>query len=85
MKAIVIIFCFSGIIAIIIGYINSIKKCPPPTIEYRYIPRTFEEEQNDPVKPSKLFKTMFDDPSPWVNGREIGIIRPETFKLSKIE
>ena len=31
------------------------------TIEYRYIPRTFKEEQADPVKPSALFADMFED------------------------
>lgn len=35
-------------------------------IEYRYIPRTFEEEQDSPVYPSELFETMFSQPSPWV-------------------
>ena len=34
------------------------------TIEYRYIPRTFEEEQKEPVKASLVFKRMFEDPTP---------------------
>lgn len=31
------------------------------TIEYRYIPRTFKEEQADPVRPSVLFASMFEN------------------------
>ena len=29
-------------------------------IEYRYIPRTFEEAQNEPVFSSDIFKSMFE-------------------------
>ena len=29
-------------------------------IEYRYVPRTFEEEQLEPVKPSIIFSSMFE-------------------------
>jgi hypothetical protein len=85
MKAFIVLLTFGGIMAIVIGYINSIKSCPEPKIEYRYIPRTFEEEQNDPVKASKLFKTMFDDPSPWVGERQIGTTRPSAFSLNELK
>ena len=40
--------------------------CPLPIPEYRYIPRTFEEEQLEPVYPSEIFETMFSQPSPWL-------------------
>jgi hypothetical protein len=33
---------------------------------YRYIPRTFEEEQLEPVWVTDIFKTMFTQQSPWV-------------------
>jgi hypothetical protein len=59
---------FIGIISIVVGYVNQIKKCPPPTVEYRYIPRTFQEDQDNPVKISELFNTMFVEPSPWLHG-----------------
>lgn len=39
--------------------IKSITLVCPKTIEYRYIPRTFEEEQRDPIKPSVIFADMF--------------------------
>ena len=42
------------------------KKCPPNNTIYKYIPRTPEEEANNPVDIEDLFKTMFSEPSPWV-------------------
>lgn len=38
-----------------------------PHIIYRYIPRTFEEEQEDPIPVSDIFETLFSQPSPWVD------------------
>lgn len=39
--------------------IQSINLVCPKIVEYRYIPRTFEEEQRDPIKPSVIFEDMF--------------------------
>ena len=83
MKSIIVLLTFIGIVAIIIGYINQIAQCPPPKVEYRYIPRTFEDEQNDPVKVSKLFRNMFEEPSVWVQGTRMGYIRPNIFKINR--
>jgi hypothetical protein len=66
MKSLVLILLFAGVLAITIGYVNQVKSCPPPTIEYRYIPRTFAQEQDDPVKISELFNSMFTEPNPWI-------------------
>jgi hypothetical protein len=57
------------IIAIIFITINltlNLQACPKQEIIYRYIPRTFEEEQNSPVLPSEIFKTLFSQQSPWI-------------------
>jgi hypothetical protein len=59
---------FVSSIMIIVGYVNQLKKCPPPKIVYRYIPRTFKQEQDNPVQASKIFSTMFEEPTPWVAG-----------------
>lgn len=83
MKSIIVLLSFIGIVAIVIGYINQIKQCPPPRVEYRYIPRTFEDEQNDPVKVTKLFRNMFEDSTPWVAGTRLGYIRPNIFKINR--
>ena len=39
---------------------------PAPIVEYKYIPRTFEEEMEQPVYVSQIFETMFSQPSPWL-------------------
>ena len=68
MKSIVMLLSFFAILMIAIGYINQLKKCPPSRVEYRYIPRTFQEEQDNPVKVSELYEQMFNEPSPWISG-----------------
>lgn len=68
MKSFVVLILFVGILSIVVGYINQIKKCPPPTVEYRYIPRTFKEEQENPPKVSEIFSEMFNEPTPWIAG-----------------
>jgi hypothetical protein len=83
MKSIIVLLTFIGIIAVIIGYINQIQQCPPPKVEYRYIPRTFDDEQADPVKVSKLFRNMFEEPTPWLAGHRMGYIRPNIFKINR--
>ena len=74
-KAIVIILFLAGMSLVLVGYnqMTDNQEIPPPKIDeernvvYRYIPRTFEEEQENPVSVSDIFKTMFSNPSPWVN------------------
>ena len=57
---------FLGMVLITFSSINQQNNCPQQQIIYKYIPRTFEEEQNEPVYPSDIFKTMFTQQSPWV-------------------
>jgi hypothetical protein len=60
---------FIGIMSITISLttnINNDKKCPKEKIIYKYIPRTFEEDQDEPVYVSDIFQTMFTQDSPWV-------------------
>jgi|APGre2960657404_1045060.scaffolds.fasta_scaffold00163_19 hypothetical protein len=53
-----LIFAF---LLIFTGLVLSKVRCPPPVIEYRFIPRTFEEEQNNPPLTSDVFQSMFDN------------------------
>lgn len=69
-KFLMILLIFFGIIFIVISLTNTSNQCPPPKIIYKYIPRTFEEEQNEPVYVSDIFKTMFTQQSPWVRSIE---------------
>jgi hypothetical protein len=36
-------------------------------IVYKYIPRTLEEDEMSPIYVSEIFKTMFTQPSIWID------------------
>lgn len=60
-----------GIIFIIISVTQATKKCPEQKIVYRYIPRTFIEDQENPVPLDDIFYEMFNNPTPWVASVDI--------------
>jgi len=68
-KGILILFLIFGVILIIIELTRVDRQCPKQKIVYRYIPRTFDEEQNEPVYVSDIFKSMFTQSS-WVSGMQ---------------
>lgn len=43
-----------------VAFFTSLQVCPPPTVEYRFIPRTFNEEQESPVSIIDQMQTIFD-------------------------
>jgi hypothetical protein len=54
-----IILCLIvGITLIYFGWLSSQSICEP-RVEYRFIPRTFREESQNPVKVSEVFSDMF--------------------------
>lgn len=67
-KQFILIIVFIGILLLItdIVRVNAGYLDKPPQIIYRYIPRTFEEEQLDQVYVTDIFGTMFSQPTPWV-------------------
>ena len=65
-KVALLIIIFIGILLITINLIYDSQSIPKPKIEYRYLPRTLEEEQMEPVYVSDIFKTMFSQQSPWI-------------------
>ncbi len=67
MKAIIILLAMVGIIMIAAGFITNNLQCPPPRVEYRYIPKTFTEEQqvNTPLLSITGIYDMFEKDSPW--------------------
>ena len=88
MKLLVIILLIISIIFIAVGYIKSNQKCPPPIVEFRYIPKTFEEEQNVTTPILSQFGKMFNNPSAWQtnNGfinsnEEVGKILSSSFVI----
>ncbi|MFM2394303.1 MAG: hypothetical protein RLZZ546_2285 [Bacteroidota bacterium] len=50
-----------GSIIIYMQFKLSDEKCPPERIIYRYVPRTFKEEQKEPVDVQDLFGKLFKD------------------------
>ena len=46
MRSIILFFTFIGVILITVGYVKTNMQCPPPLVKFKYIPKTFDEEQN---------------------------------------
>ena len=62
----VLLICFIlSIMLLYMGFMNTFWKCPPPRIEYRYVPRSFYEEQLQETDIMSHFSKMFDKPSTW--------------------
>ena len=67
-KAIILILIFVGILFVTVEVVRvyaGLNKTDPK-IEYRYIPRTFEEDQLDPIYVSEVFSDMFQNSSAWI-------------------
>jgi hypothetical protein len=45
---------------------NEVSKCEKKII-YKYIPRTLEEEETEPIFVSQIFYPMFTQPSVWID------------------
>jgi hypothetical protein len=71
MKSIVLLILLSGIIMIVMGYYREYSKCPNPIIEYRFIPRTFYDEQLSTPNLIKQFSSIFEDENVWLKDRNI--------------
>jgi hypothetical protein len=65
-KTILVLSLFLGIIFIVISLVKVTAQCPKQQIIYRYIPRSFDEEQEEPVYVTDIFKNMFTQPSTWI-------------------
>ncbi len=73
MKSIVILLFMIGVIMILVGYTRQYSICPNPRIEYRYIPRTFYDEQLSSTNVLKQFSSMFEEQNPWIKDRNINV------------
>ena len=71
MKSIILILAMIGIILLSVGYVKSNLQCPPPKIEYRYISKSFEDEQDvqQPILAVGGMRSMFEDDTPWIQDR----------------
>jgi len=66
-RFIVLILFIISVIFIVISLTKSYNVCPQQEIKYRYIPRSFKEEQDEPVPINSIFSSMFSQASPWIN------------------
>ncbi len=66
-KGLLLLTTIIGIILIITSVIRAETSCPKQQIIYKYIPRTFEQEEEEPVYVSDIFSTMFTQPSVWTS------------------
>ena len=73
MKSVLLFLFFGGILMIVIGYVRQSAVCPAPRIEYRYIPRTFYDEQLSGDSVMKHFQTMFEKETPWIKNRDVDV------------
>ena len=67
MNSIAILILFVGIVFLIVGYNKSTNICPRPRIQYRFLPRSFYDEQFNPVTVSDVFSSMFSAPDSWLD------------------
>lgn len=66
---------FIAIVCVVVGYLKATQHCPPRKVEYRYVPRTFIEDANEPVPLTDIFAKMFVESSPWIS-HEAGKLLP---------
>jgi len=67
MNLILVTLMFIAIILVVVGFIKVGQQCPQRKIEYRYVPRTFIEDQKEPVPVTDIFAKMFFESTPWIS------------------
>ena len=76
-KGFFILIFIIGIILLTVFFMSKavISENCDQKIIYKYLPRTLEEEQTDPVYVTQIFKTMFTQPSVWIDSTYQDTIR----------
>ena len=75
MNILLVTLLFVAVVSVVVGYIKVSSYTPPPKIEYRFIPRTFIEDQKEPVPVTDIFAKMFFESTPWIS-HEAGKLLP---------
>lgn len=66
MKSFALLILMIGVIFITVGISKERDTCPPNKVEYRFVPRTFFDEQTAQIPTiSSQFSSMFQDSSAW--------------------
>jgi hypothetical protein len=71
LKGFFIITLIIGIVLLVIYYILNQEEGFKQNIVYKYIPRTLKEDEESPIFVSEIFKTMFTQPSVWIDSINI--------------
>lgn len=68
-KGFFVIIFIVGIILLVVYFLikSQLNNDCNEKIIYKYIPRTLKEDQKQPVFVSQIFKTMFTQPSVWID------------------
>lgn len=67
MNVLLLIFILVGFVFIVIGFVKAHRNCPPQKVEYRFVPRSFVEEQESPVPVTDIFAKMFYESTPFIS------------------
>lgn len=65
MSSFLILLLALGVLSIVYSYSSQFKTCPLPQIEYRYIPRSFYDDQVNSVSVKNLYSDMFNTSETW--------------------
>jgi len=74
MRSLFILALLVGMCILAVAYVKTNVTCPPPVTEFKYLERTFNEEQSMPRPILTQFSSMFEGPDAWVqtNGNARG-------------
>jgi hypothetical protein len=70
LKSIILLLAIVGLVMLGVGYVKSNLQCPSNIVEYRYVEKTFNQEQNTPMPIMSIsgMNSMFEDDAPWIAG-----------------
>ena len=82
MRSTIFVLLFVGVLLMVAGFIKSQRHCPPAKVEYRFVPRTFIEDQESPVPVTDIFAKMFFESSPFINHESSKLLGPPSQRKS---
>jgi predicted ATP-dependent Lon-type protease len=68
-KGFFVLTLMTGIIMMVIYFIinREVAQSTENKVVYKYIPKTLKEDEESPVYVSEIFKSMFTQPSVWID------------------
>lgn len=67
LKGFFIIILIMGLLLLAIYYVLNKEEGYRQNIIYKYLPRTLAEDELSPIYVSEIFRTMFTQPSVWID------------------